>query len=133
MNLDKVVYVNGTKVKLDFRQNCSKKSVVYLGICKNCNNPQHSNDFYFGQSVNSLMTRNNGHRGNFKLSAYDKSALSMHTYDKHIECFDKQLDNFDFGVVKHVAPGRLNRVEDFYIYSTDADTKGLNRYKVMKI
>lgn len=132
MTLDKTVYVNGTKVKLDFRHDCSKKGIVYLGICKNCNDPLHNGDFYFGQSVNSLMTRNNGHRGSYKLSAYDKSAFSMHTYDKHIECFDKKLDNYEFGVVKHVASCRLSRAEDFYIYSTDADTKGLNRYKVMK-
>ena len=108
----------------------STKSIIYLALCKLCDDPLCLSNFYFGQSVNSLMSRNNGHRGNFKINNHDKSALSMHVYDKHPENFDKKLLNFDFGVVKSVSPMQLNRVEDSYIFKTEADTKGLNRYKV---
>ena len=58
------------------------------------------------------MMRNNGHRGSFKINNYDKSALSMHIYDKHLEYFDQKLNNYEFGIVKHVTPSRLDRVED---------------------
>ena len=54
----------------------------------------------------------------------------MHIFDKHPEHFDKKLLNFNFGVVKSVSPPNLDRAEDYYIYMTEADTKGLNRYKV---
>ena len=40
------------------------------------------------------------------------------------------IDYFSFGIIKKVSPYRLDRLEDFYIWSTDADTIGLNRYKV---
>ena len=49
-----------------------------------------------------------------------------------MEFFENKLENYNFGIVKHAAASRLDRLEDSYIYSTDADTKGLNRYKVIK-
>ena len=130
MNLGRTVSVNGVTVKLDFRLTCASKYIIYLAICKLCDDPLFLNNFYFGQSINSLMMRNNGHRGNFKLNCYDKSALSMHIYDKHPEAFDSKLSSYDFGIVKSVSPIELNRTEDSYIFKTEADTKGLNRYKV---
>ena len=78
------------------------------------------------------MSRNNGHRDKFSLNKYDKSALSMHIHEKHIEHFGDKLNNFKFGVVKHINADKLDRVEDYYIYITQADTTGLNRYKVSK-
>ena len=130
MNLSKTVVVNGVRIKLDFRYTCASKSIIYLAICKLCNDPLNESNFYFGQSVNSLISRSNGHRANFKLSSYDKSALSMHIYDKHPEAFEKKLLSFDFGVVKCISPALLNRWEDYFIHETVADIKGLNRYKV---
>ena len=50
--------------------------------------------------------------------------------DDVIETYE--LNNFDFGIVKSVRPVQLDRVEDFYIYSTRADFVGLNRDKVAK-
>ena len=55
----------------------------------------------------------------------------MHIYEKHLSHFEKKLENYDFGIVKHVTPMQLDRVEDSYIFKTEADIKGLNRYKVM--
>ena len=56
----------------------------------------------------------------------------MHIYEKHLEHFQDKLNCFDFGVVAQISPMNLNRREDYYIYKTDADTKGLNRYGVTK-
>jgi hypothetical protein len=124
--------VNGFTVKLDFRYDCSSPTVIYIAVCKFCDDPLILTCFYLGQTVNSLMSRCNGHRQCFKLSKMDESALSMHVYDKHPEYFQDKLLCFDFGVVKHVNPIQLDRVEDYYIFMTEADTKGLNRYKVTK-
>ena len=135
MNLDKTVLVNGKLVKLDFRCNCSTESVIYVAICKICcvQNHMNVNNFYFGQTVNSLMSRCNGHRDKFKPDRFDQSALSMHVMDSHIEEFGSKLENFDFGIVKSVSPMDLDhRAEDCLIYSTKADIVGLNRYKVSR-
>ncbi len=126
MELVKQVDVNGKQIKLDFRHDCSSESVVYLATCVHCK------DFYFGQTVNTLMSRCNGHREKFKVAKVDQSALLHHTYEKHLETFEQKLENFKFGVVKQVCPSQLDRVEDYYIFSTKADTQGLNRYQVVK-
>lgn len=115
MNLGKKVDVNGKNVKLDFRLDCSTDSVIYLATCKICEEEEIPGNFYFGQTINSLMSRCNGHRDKFKLETYDKSALSMHIMDKHVDGFGKKLNNFNFGLVSHCSPEHLNRREDFYI------------------
>ena len=76
----------------------------------------------------------NGHRGDFKVenSIFEKSALSMHVFNEHIDDFDKKLTNYDLGIIKSVKPSQLDRVEDFYIFKTRADITGLNRYNVTK-
>ena len=132
MQLKKTELVNGQTIKLDYRQTCASAEIVYLAKCKLCDDPRSESNFYFGQTVNTLMQRCNGHRSGFKEKKEEDSALSMHIYDKHPEKFDKKLENFDFGVVKQVPPAKLDRVEDFYIFITKADINGLNRYKVTK-
>ena len=134
MTLDKSVLVNGKSVKLDFRCNCSTESVIYVAICKFCREQNHENvnNFYFGQTINSLMSRCNGHRDKFKPDRFDQSALSWHIMDYHTEEFSSKLESFDFGVVKTVSPMDLDRVEDCFIYATKADIVGLNRYKVSR-
>lgn len=132
MNIGRSVKINNFVVKLDYRWDCATNSVIYIGICRLCDDPLKSGSFYIGQTVNSLMSRCNGHRGCFKLSKIEKSALSMHIYEKHLEHFQDKLNCFDFGVVAQISPMNLNRREDYYIYKTDADTKGLNRYGVTK-
>ena len=79
-----------------------------------------------------MCSRCNGHRDEFKLDGYEKSALSLHIMDKHPEHFGEKLDNFDFGIVKSVNPMDLHRAEDCLIFITKADTIGLNRYKSSK-
>ena len=134
MTLPRKLDINGIKIKLDYNFDCSSDSVICLARCKICiGTIDESKNFYFGQTVITVRTRMNGHREKFKVSKYDNSALSYHTYDKHIEKFPEKLLNFEFGIVKQVSPQNLDRVEDYYIYNTNADIKGLNRYKVAKL
>ena len=99
---------------------------MILAICIHCF------DFYFRQTVNALMSRCNGHRDKFKVGKEDQSALSHHIFEKHLDNFGQKLENFKFGVVKQVDLRQLDRVEDYYIYSTNADKQGLNRYLVAR-
>jgi len=54
-----------------------------------------------------------------------------HIWDKHREHFGNKLNNLSGGVIKSVSPDNLDRAEDYFVYSTKADTMGLNRYKVL--
>ena len=95
-----------------------------------CNSPI---EFYFGQTITTVHIRFNGHRSCFKTidSKYILSALSLHIYEKHPEHFELKLDNFSAGIVKSSGPKSLNRLEDYYIYTSKADSISLNRYKVV--
>ena len=130
MTLPKKVKIADIHIKLDFSCCCTTESAMYLARCKNCIEViDKSRNFYFGKTVTSVRNRMNGHREKFKLSNYDKSALSYHIYDKHVDKFPDKLLNYDIGIIKAVSPHDLDRLEDFYIYSTKAETMGLNRYK----
>jgi len=91
-----------------------------------------ASNFYFGRTLWTVRTRFNGHRSKFSLNSYDKSALSFHTYDKHYDKFPDKLNNYEIGIVKMASPNALERLEDYYIFQTRADSIGLNRYKVTK-
>ena len=43
-----------------------------------------------------------------------------------------KLNNFHMGIVKEVPARLLDRVEDFFIYSTRAVTESLNRIEVSR-
>ena len=109
MSLGKQVEVNGQRIKLDHRLTCASESVIYLALCKLCGDPKNTKNLYFGQTVQSLMKRSNGHREKFKLGKQDQSALSAHVYDKHPEAFGEKLNSYEFGVVGKVNPRQLNR------------------------
>jgi hypothetical protein len=57
-----------------------------------------------------------GHRGCFKTNnlKFNDSALSHHTYTKHLENFDSKLLNFKIGIVRSCSAAQLNRL--FYIF-----------------
>ena len=115
MELERVVELNGKSVKLDLlRYNCASESVIHVAICRHCKGQfvNNSDNFYNGQTLNSLMSRCNGHRDKFKLDRFDQSALSLHIMDKHTGNFGYELSNFDFGVFKSVNPSDLDRAED---------------------
>ena len=113
------------KIKFCDRSTCKTENIIYYCECIHCA------DYYFGKSSNPLHIRMNGHRSCFKFenNNYEDSALSQHIYDKHVENFDDKLDNFKVGIVKQTSTSNLNRAEDFYIWSTQANVFHLNRYK----
>ena len=128
MNLSGKVVCDGTVISLDMRCCCITEGIIYIALCKHCD----VGNYYFGQSENALQERNRGHRFAFKItnSEYEKSALSLHIFECHVDKFDDKLQNYNFGIVKHVSPSMLDKWEDYYIWKTNADIKGLNRYKV---
>ena len=77
----------------------------------------------------------NGHRDKFTMDKYDKSALSMHIYTDHPDYIGNStydgLSNFNVTILDSVNPSNLRRRESFYIWSTEADIRHLNRYKVL--
>ena len=129
MTINKCVTVNNFVVKLDFSLDCKSVNCIYLAICRHCIEKQ---EFYFGKTVTPAHIRFNGHKGCFKLEnlKFEDSALSHHIYFEHPEFFGDKLANFMFGIVKDSSAMQLNRLEDYYVYSTKADKISLNRYKV---
>ena len=127
---DKNVNINGLNVKLDFTLNCKASCCIYLAICRHCTD---RSEFYIGQTTTPMHIRFNGHRSGFKLDnfKFNDSALSHHVYNKHIDNFHDKLFNFDVGIIRMCSADLLNRLEDYYIYSSKADIISLNRYKVV--
>jgi len=130
VTLPKKVTVNGLNVKVDYSLDCKTESCIYLAICKHCDPIK----FYFGQTSTPFHLRMNGHRGCFNdPTKFEDSALSNHVLLKHdIELFGDKLHNFDIGIVKEVPARLLDRVEDYFIYSTRAVTESLNRVRVTR-
>ena len=110
--------------------NCKSSNIIYAAICKRCV------DFYFGKTMNEEHIRMNGHRDKFTIDKYDKSALAMHIYSDHPEHIgvspDDGLSNYNISILESVNPLNLSRRESFYIWSTEADIRHLNRYKVIR-
>ena len=111
------------------KTNCKSSNIIYAAICKLCV------DFYFGKTMNEEHIRTNGHRDKFSIEKFDKSALAMHIYTDHMDhigsCPDDGLLNFNIVILEQTSPTNLHRRESFYIWSTEADIRHLNRYKVI--
>ena len=82
-----------------------------------------------GQTTNSCQTRASGHRACFNSRSYEKSALSLHIYEDHPLHIAEKLSNYTMGVIKTVSAANLDRTEDFYVETYNANLS-LNRYKV---
>ena len=86
-----------------------------------------------GQTTRPLHRRMNGHRACFVLveAKLEKSALSLHAFQKHPEAFS--LSNFEFTVLCQVGPLALDRQEYFFIEKfSSTNTRGLNRMVVTR-
>ena len=83
---------------------------------------------YFGQTMQDLHFRFNGHRSKFNSIDYKKSALSWHAYLAHPDNFS--LDIFKVAVVSKVNPCLLNREEFKYSEFYKTNVTGLNRMKI---
>ena len=65
--------VNGKSLTIPKHLNCKSKRVIYLWICKLCNEP------YFGRTVQESHNRTSSHRSCFNNEVkWENSALSMH-------------------------------------------------------
>ena len=131
MTLGQKLVLKETSLKLDYTLNCKNDNVIYAAKCKHCD---INEGIYIGQTVNSMSKRMSGHRTCFdvKNDNYKKSALSFHIFEKHKEYFEQRLENYNIGVIRSSAPMKLDMLEDFYVRKTKAETRGLNRYKVLK-
>ena len=114
------------EIKLDLTCDCSTENIIYVYICKLC---QDNKSFYIGQTVNSCNKRANGHRSSFTKQNYRKSALSHHIFKDHPQHFDKKLSNYDLGILRSCSAMNLDRAEDYYVEHLKANLS-LNRYKV---
>ena len=126
----KFVNINDLKIKFDFNLDCKSTNCIYVAICRSCTD---RTEFYIGQTTTAVHTRFNGHRSCFKVDnlKFNDSALSHYIYHKHVEHFPDKLRNFDIGIIRMCSADLLNRLEDYFIYSTKADIISLNRYKVV--
>ena len=109
-------------LKLSGRHDCTSEDIIYFAQCITCD------DFYFGKSSNKLHIRLNVHRQGFKPGKFGKNALSNHIFNDHNELFGDGMKNFKLGIIDSTVTRNLDRREDYYIWSTDASTKHLNRY-----
>ena len=112
------------------KSNCKTDCIIYTAICKLCS------DFYFGKSMTEEHVRMNGHREKFCIGKFEESALSKHIYVDHPENIgdspEEGLANFNIAILDSVNAPSLDRRESFYIWSTEADIRHLNRYKVIR-
>ena len=66
---DEQIIVNGLVLRLDFNLSCKDKHIIYVAQCKLCNDSGRVNkdDTYFGQTIQEMHCRMNGHRNKFKI------------------------------------------------------------------
>ena len=66
--------INGKRLRIPQNLNCKSKHIIYLWVCKLCN----EKEVYFGRTTQESHDRSSGHRGCFTSDKWEKSALSMH-------------------------------------------------------
>ena len=105
------IVINGNELRLDQSLSCKSNNIIYVAQCRLCT----ENGTYFGQTLNAMHIRMNGHRSKFQIDStlkFEQSALSMHAYLKHKDDFNMNI--FKLGIVKQVNPNSLNRLEDYF-------------------
>ena len=126
-----VIYINGRTLNIPMNFNCKTSNIIYVAQCRLCD-PSiiGTESTYFGQTVQELHSRFNGHRSKFKSenNEYEKSALSLHAFTVHPENFN--LDIFRVAVVKKVNACSLNREEFKFSELYKTNVTGLNRMKI---
>ena len=108
--------------------NCKSSYVIYMAQCTICDPVQDNGD------IQPLHKRVNGHRSCFdvneNLQIWEKSALSMHTYESHQDNFD--IRNFKIMANRQGCTTSLNRLEAKTINELRLGVLGLNRMKIQK-
>ena len=126
MNRNETASTNGTSVKLAQNVNCKTENVIYFAQCKKCN----KENSYVGKTTQELHQRVKGHRSKFTKDAFQKSALSMHSFEEH--SLEHSIDSFEFSILKRTPALNLHREEFRYIEKLRTKTFGLNRMKVIR-
>ena len=93
-NRNETATTNSTSIKLAQNVNCKTENVIYLAQCKKCN----KENSYVGKTTQEFYHRVTGHRSNFTKDAFQKSALSMHSFEEH--SLEHSIDSFEFSILK---------------------------------
>jgi hypothetical protein len=127
--------INGQQLSVPDNHNCKTRNCIYCAQCTICNQivltlHEDKEDTYFGQTLQKMHQRINGHRNKFNELDYEKSALSLHAHDCHPDRFT--IDIFKFAIMKSCNPLRLNREEFRFIEKFNTNCSGINRCKVQR-
>ena len=125
-----VFVINGKDLKVPEGYNCKTAFCIYCAQCTICQSHIILEDSYFGQTMNKLHQRINGHRNKFNPVDYAESALALHAFTNHPDKFT--IDIFKFCIAKAVHPLRLNREEFKHIEKYRTNCMGINRCKVQR-
>ena len=109
MNRSKTATTNSTSVKLAQNVNCKTENVIYSTQCKKCNKESS----YVGKTTQEFHHQVTGHRSKFTKNAFQKSALSMHSFEEH--SLEHSIDSFEFSILKHTPALNLHREEFRFI------------------
>ena len=89
---EKVVNINGLKVKLEFTLDCKSRNCICVALCRYCQ------EFYFGQTTTPLHIRFNGHRSCFKhfhiifIRTIWKTSIVENRIEQKIKFYSKLLN-----------------------------------------
>ena len=83
-----VLHINGQNLSIPVDFDCTTFNVIYVAQCRLCDPTQIGREStYFGQTIQPLHCRFNGHCSKFNNVDYKKSALSWHAYISHPDIF----------------------------------------------
>ena len=80
-----------------------------LHSVKKCN----KENSYIGKTTQEFHHRLKGHRSKFTKDAFQKAALSLHSFEEH--SLEHSIDSFEFSILKHTPAFNLHREEFRYI------------------
>ena len=131
VNKDFNLFINNKKVNILENVNCKVSNVVYLAVCKLCNQAGLEDKAYVGQTTQALHKRMNTHRSCFKESDTKRarSALALHSRKVHKDKCG--MIDFLIIVLQQVEPLLLDKREQFFINRFRTNTIGLNRMMVI--
>ena len=126
INRNDTATTNGTSVKLAQNVNCKTENVIYFAQFKKCN----KENSYVGKTTQEFHHGVTRHRSKFTKDTFQKSALSMHSFEEH--SLERSIDAFEFSILKRTPALDLHREEFRYIEKLRTKTFGINHMKVIR-
>ena len=105
--------------------NCKTENVIYFAQCKKCN----KENSYVDKITQEFHHRVTGHRRKFTKDAFQKSALSMHSFEER--SLEHSIDSFEFSILRCTLALDLRGEEFGYVGGLGAGAFGLNCMEVM--